>query len=137
LRGGIAFTKAEYADRKAAGAAATIADSDLRATPQATLGLAGDSLLTVTADGAAATAPTLDCPPSTTTTTTRPATSTTTTTSAAPATSSNEPADPASAAPGSLALTGTDVAAMTLLGALLLLAGAGAIVLARRKGVHA
>jgi LPXTG-motif cell wall-anchored protein len=45
--------------------------------------------------------------------------------------------DPASAVPGALAHTGADVAALSLLGALLLLAGIGATVLARRKGVHA
>ena len=45
--------------------------------------------------------------------------------------------DPGAGTPGSLAFTGADVAAATLLGALLLLAGVGAIVLARRKGVHA
>ena len=50
---------------------------------------------------------------------------------------SADPADPASATPGSLAYTGADVAALSLLGAVLLVAGAGAIVLARRKGVHA
>ncbi|KRF24475.1 prenyltransferase/squalene oxidase repeat-containing protein [Phycicoccus sp. Soil803] len=134
LRGGIAFTAADHATLKAAPTTTAAIDRALRATPQATLGLAGDSLLTVSADGAAATAPTLDCRTSTTTTTS-PATSTST--SSAPSTGSNDPADPGSATPGSLALTGTDVAAMSLLGTLLLLAGVGAIVLARRKGVHA
>ena len=132
LRGGIAFTAADYATLKAAPTTTAAIDRALRATPQATLGLAGDSLLTVTADGASATAPTLDCRTTSTTTTTS-----STSTSSTPSTGSNDPADPASATPGSLALTGTNVAAMSLLGTLLLLAGAGAIVLARRKGVHA
>lgn len=135
LRGGIAFTAADYATLKAAPTTTAAIDRALRATPQATLGLAGDSLLTVTAEGAAASAPTLDC--RTTSTTTTSTTTSTTTTSSTPQTGAADPADPASATPGSLALTGTNVAALTLLGALLLLAGAGAIVLARRKGVHA
>ena len=135
LRGGIAFTAADYATLKAAPTTTAAIDRALRATPQATLGLAGDSLLTVTAEGAAASAPTLDC--RTTSTTTTSTTTSTTTTSSTPQTGAADPADPGSATPGSLALTGTNVAAMTLLGALLLLAGAGAIVLARRKGVHA
>jgi hypothetical protein len=134
LRGGIAFTAADYTTLKTAPTTTAAIDRALRATPQATLGLAGDSLLTVTADGATATAPTLDC--RTSTTTTSPATSTTSSTST-PATGDADPADPASAAPGSLALTGTNVAAMVLLATLLLLGGAGALVLARRKGVHA
>ena len=138
LRGGIAFTSADRtilggtpqtdAQRKAFDDAT---DRALRATPQATLGLAGGSLLTVTSDGAVAAAPAAPTcvAPTTTTTTTVPRTTTTTTTPAV--------ADPASATPGSLAFTGSNVAALTLLGAMLLLVGAGAIVLARRKGVHA
>jgi hypothetical protein len=125
LRGGIAFTAADYATLKATPGNTAALDRALRATPQATLGLAGDSLLTVTAEGSAATAPTLSC--ATTTTTTSPASSTTTATVA----------DPASATPGELAFTGSNVAALTMLGAMLLLGGVGAIVLARRKGVHA
>lgn len=131
LRGGIAFTSADYATLKASPGNTAALDRALRATPQATLGLAGDSLLTVTAEGAAAPAPTLTCsstPSTTTTTTTLPSTTTTTTPAVA---------DPASATPGALAFTGSNVAALTLLGAMLLLVGAGAIVLARRKGVHA
>jgi hypothetical protein len=127
LRGGIAFTAADYATLKATPGNTAALDRALRATPQATLGLAGDSLLTVTAEGSAATAPTLSCPTTTTTTTSSPASSTTTGTVV----------DPASATPGELAFTGSNVAALTMLGAMLLLGGVGAIVLARRKGVHA
>jgi hypothetical protein len=139
LRGGIAFTAADRATLKATPTNTKAIDRALRATPQATLALAGGSLLTVTADGAAATAPALTCSTTTATTTT---TTTTTTGAAGPrptaaAPASADPADPASATPGSLAYTGADVAALSLLGALLLVAGAGAIVLARRKGVHA
>ncbi len=130
LRGGIAFTSADYATLKATPGNTAALDRALRATPQATLGLAGGSLLTVTSDGAAAAAPAAPTciAPTTTTTTTLPSTSTTTTPAVA---------DPASATPGSLAFTGSNVAALTLLGAMLLLVGAGAIVLARRKGAHA
>src|SRR5205085_2879860 len=116
---GIAFTAADYATLKAAPTTTAAIDRALRATPQATLGLAGDSLLTVTAEGAAATAPTLDCrSTSSTTSTTSPATSTTTT-SSTPGGGTGDPADPGSATPGSLALTGSNVAALTLLAALL------------------
>jgi hypothetical protein len=138
LRGGIAFTSADRtilggtpdtdAERKAF---ADATDRALRATPQATLGLAGGTLLTVTSDGAAAAAPAAPTcvAPTTTTTTTVPSTTTTTTPAAV--------ADPASATPGALAFTGSNVAALTLLGLMLLLVGAAAIVVARRKGVHA
>jgi hypothetical protein len=134
LRGGIAFTAADRATLKAAPDTVAAIDRALRATPQATLGLAGGSLLTVTAEGAAATTPTMSCStaPSTTTTTTSPASTTSTAAAPAPA-----PADPAAAVPADLAFTGAEVAATTVLGLLLLLAGIGAIVLARRKGVHA
>ncbi|MEP6855689.1 MAG: LPXTG cell wall anchor domain-containing protein [Pedococcus sp.] len=43
----------------------------------------------------------------------------------------------ASATPASLAFTGADVSAFVIAGLLLLVLGAGALVLARRKGVHA
>ena len=138
LRGGIAFTAADRATLKATPTNTKAIDRALRATPQATLALAGGSLLTVTADGAAATAPTLTCsttPATTTSTTTTTGVAGTRPTTAEPA--SAVPADPASATPGSLAYTGADVAATSLLGALLLLVGACAVVLARRKGVHA
>ena len=139
LRGGIAFTAADRSTlTKTPGNTAAL-DRALRATPQATLGLAGGDLLTVTSDGASAAAPAATCPtaPSTSTsssTTTAPAGSPAATTTAAPA-----PAAPAaaSATPGSLAFTGADVAATAVLGLLLLLGGIAAIVLARRKGAHA
>ncbi|MDR6861827.1 prenyltransferase/squalene oxidase repeat-containing protein [Phycicoccus sp. 3266] len=139
LRGGIAFTAADRATlTKTPGTTAAL-DRALRATPQATLGLAGGDLLTVTSDGASTAAPAPSClvAPSTSTsssTTTAPAGSPPATTTAAPA-----PVAPAaaSATPGSLAFTGADVAATAVLGLLLLLGGIAAIVLARRKGAHA
>jgi hypothetical protein len=127
LRGGIAFTAADLATLRTTPTSTAAIDRTLRATPQATLGLAGDSLLTVTADGADATAPTLSC-----------ATTTTTTAPAAPTTRTDDPATaPASATPGSLAFTGSNIAAATILGLVLLLTGVAAIVLSRRKGAHA
>jgi hypothetical protein len=148
-RGGIAFTTADRTilestpvtpDEQTAFTNAV--DRELRATPQATLALAGGSLVDVAAAGVvdAPAASACPAPPVTTTTTTSSTTTTTgatTTSSTAPGGGAGDPADPASATPGALALTGTNVAAMTLLGTLLLVTGAGAIVLARRKGVHA
>lgn len=144
LRGGIAFTAADRATLTAKPGDTAALDRALRATPQATLGLAGGDLLTVTADGAGTAAPSPTCPvtPSSSTTST---TTTSTTTAAAPAapaaTTAAAPAAQApaaaSATPGSLAFTGADIAATALLGLLLLLGGIAAIVLARRKGAHA
>lgn len=139
VRGGIAFTAADRATlTKTPGNTAAL-DRALRATPQATLGLAGGDLLTVTSDGASAAAPAPTCPtaPGTSTsspTTTAPAGSPAATTTAAPA-----PADPAaaSATPASLAFTGADIAVTAVLGLLLLLGGIAAIVLSRLKGAHA
>jgi hypothetical protein len=137
LRGGIAFTAADLATLKTASSTSTTytaaLDRAIRATPQATLGLAGGSLLTVTPDGAASTAPTLSCAATSTTTTTSSTTSTTPT-SADPGTSS-PPAG--SATPGNLAFTGSNVAAMLLLALALLGVGSGALVIVRRKGAHA
>lgn len=137
LRGGIAFTAADLATLKTASPTSTTytaaLDRALRATPQAALGLAGGSLLTVTADGATASAPTLGCAATSTTTTTSSTTSTTPT-SADPSTSS---APAGSATPGDLAFTGSNVAPMLLLALALLVLGAGALVIAHRKGAHA
>jgi hypothetical protein len=131
LQGGIAFSATTRSTT-------TPSDTDLRATPQAALALAGGSLVDAAAPGVedAPAATVCPAPPvtTTTTTTTSPAASTTTT-AAAPVPA--DLGDPGSATPGNLAFTGADVAAATLLGALLLLAGVCAIVLARRKGVHA
>ena len=57
LRGGIAVMAA----KRTAPTATAPSDSDLRATPQATLALAGGTLATVTAAGASAAAPTMAC----------------------------------------------------------------------------
>lgn len=140
LRGGIAYDRVAHDTQVDAGQDAVPADQDRRSTAQAILALAGTPLGVVSAAGADATAPALACAaaPSTTTSTT----STTTTTSAAPGTSgSGDPVDPAApaaaATPGSLAFTGAQVAATVALAFALLLVGAGALVIARRKGAHA
>ncbi|MFC8503682.1 hypothetical protein ACFUC1_15075 [Pedococcus sp. NPDC057267] len=137
LRGGIAFTAADRATLTAKPGDTAALDRALRATPQATLGLAGGDLLTVTSDGASTAAPSPTCP-------TAPATSTSSTSTApaaspAATTTAAAPAAPAaaSATPGSLAFTGADIAATAVLGLLLLLGGIAATVLARRKGAHA
>ncbi len=125
LRGGIAFTTAELAERKAAGSAATPTDSDLRSTPQATLGLAGGTLAAVTSSDASASAPAMVCaaPPSPTTTTTP--TSTTSATGAPPSRS-------ATADAAVLAYTGASVTLPALLGLGLVAIGAAAMLLSAR-----
>jgi hypothetical protein len=137
LRGGIAFTAADRATLVANPGDTNALDRALRATPQATLGLAGGDLLTVTSDGASTSAPAPTCPtPSASTTTTRrPAAGA----AAGPTTAAPAALDPpvASATPDSLAFTGADVVATSVLGLLLLLSGIAAIALARRKGAHA
>ncbi|WP_460967125.1 hypothetical protein [Pedococcus soli] len=154
FRGGIAYDRAAMTAAAAKGA--TVQDQDRRATSQALLALAGTPLYAVSGTGADATAPDLTCAAPTTSTTTSPTSTTSTTSSGtSSATSSSTDAgsgsatagsgggsgggsgDPASATPGSLAFTGADVSAFVIAGLLLLLLGAGALVLARRKGVHA
>lgn len=140
LRGGIAFTAADHSTLATKPADTAALDRALRATPQATLGLAGGDLLSVTSDGASTAVPVQSCPTATTSSSTTSTTSTTqapagqgsTTAAAAPV---GTPV--ASAAPGALAFTGADVALTTLLGLVLVLLGVVALVLARRKGAHA
>lgn len=147
FRGGIAYDAVAAKANLAAGS--TVQDQDRRATTQALLALAGTPLASVSATGADATAPDLACaaPTSSTSSTTSPSASATSS-SAAPAPSgaaggsggagaAGGAAQPASATPGALAFTGADVAATALAGLALLLVGAAALVLARRKGAHA
>ena len=61
LRGGIAYDPAAFADQLAKGADATPIDQDRRSTTQALLALAGTPLYAVTASGASADAPALEC----------------------------------------------------------------------------
>lgn len=124
LRGGIAFTAADYAGLKSTPNDVDAQDRAIRATPQSTLALAGGSLLDVTVVGSSAVVPTVSCPSASTTTTPAATTS---------------PTDPpaASAVPDELAFTGSNAVAMTALGLLLVGCGGAAIILARRKGAHA
>ena len=118
-------------------------DRTLRSTPQAALGLAGGSLLDVTAEGSAATAPVLRCekpsPTGTATTSPQPTTAPTTAapTTAAPTTApvTHAPVEQAGVTPG-LAYTGSSLGGPLGLAALLLLAGAAAILTTRRRGAH-
>ncbi|GAB3448020.1 hypothetical protein GCM10027517_32560 [Phycicoccus ginsengisoli] len=145
LRGGIAYDAASKAG------ATAVTDQDRRSTTQAILALAGTPLSAVSAAGAVANAPALSCTAGPTTSTGSPRPTTTTTAPAgSPASSGNAAsggagsggtAGPApvaaSATPGSLAFTGSDIVAMTALALVLLAAGGLAIGLARRKGAHA
>jgi hypothetical protein len=137
LRGGIAFSVAKRSTT-------VVSDEDLRATPQATLGLTGQSLLSASwpeqaADGTTA----LPCAA---TPTTKPSSTDgpPSTGGSAGGTGGSQPStrpDPApaagSATTGSLAQTGSDLLRPALLGLLLLVVGALALVASRRRGAHA
>jgi hypothetical protein len=152
LRGGIPFSTADRATLLKEPANQAAIDKMLRATPQATLGLAGGTLLDVTSDGATATAPAADCStapsptgtPSSTPTTpsatvTPPATSGPTT--AAPTTDGPSTdgavagSDTSDDGPG-LAYTGAEPMLPLLVATLLLLAGGATILVSRRRGAH-
>lgn len=147
LRGGIAFTATDKATLLKSPTDGEAYPKVLRATPQATLGLAGGSLLDVTAEGAQASAPALSCtspsptptPTATPTVTVTPMAAPTTPapTTPAPTTAPPSPAGttPPSSGPG-LAYTGASVGWPLSIAALLLLAGAATLLLARRRGAH-
>jgi hypothetical protein len=140
LRGGIAFS----ADTRST---TVPSDTDLRATPQATLALAHDSLVDVVAPGVEDAAKGDECPP---VATRLPvvASATTSPSSTADPTSSDETTDGAggsdpsttvgSSATGSLAQTGSDLLLPALLGLLLVVIGGVAVFAStRRRGAHA
>ena len=140
LPGGIAFS----ADTRST---TVPTDSDLRATPQATLGLAGGSLVDAVAPGVEGAAPGSTCPPVPTRQPVTVAGPTTTPSASIGPTSGGDPtpgatvSDPSasvtSAATGSLAQTGTDPLVPAGLGLLLVLAGALAVwASSRRRGAH-
>ncbi len=110
VRGGIAFTTADHATRAAVGSAAVPDDSDLRATPQAALALAGGTLVSVTATGAIAGAPAMACPAA-----------------ASPGSATAASTAATSAVAASLAYTGAPLLAQALLGLGLVIVGAGAV----------
>ena len=126
LRGGLAFSASTRS-------ATAPSDTDLRATPQATLGLAGQSLLSVTADGATSGTTSTPC------TTTPPTTTPTSGTDPTEGSGSGDSlgTDVASGPTGSLAQTGTDLLLPVGVGLALVLLGALAVVASRRRGAHA
>ncbi|HET7761532.1 MAG TPA: LPXTG cell wall anchor domain-containing protein [Phycicoccus sp.] len=166
LRWGISFTAATRST-------STVGDSDLRATPQAALALAGRSLLTVSSDGSGAALPAFTCPTVTPTSTPTPTPTSSTgpgsgststsgsgTGSGATGSGSARPpqtstssgstsplgavaadggaGDPATAGATAdrLAQTGSDVLWPVGLGLLLVVVGALAVVVSRRRGAH-
>jgi hypothetical protein len=150
LRGGIAYDAASFASQKKAGSKAKVTDQDIRSTAQATLGLSGQSLLTVTSKDARSDVPALDCPTTSPTTTgtvssTSPATgglggsggSGGSGTSGDSGTSHAGTSADGSTPGGPLAFTGANLLGPLLLGALLVLVGGAAIFVGRRRGRHA
>ena len=145
LRGGIAYDSAAYEAQSDAGADADPQDQDRRSTSQALLALAGTPLASVTAAGATADAPSLTCAAPTTTggagatpTAGSGPGSGSGSTSGAGATggSATSPAVNGSST-GSLAQTGSDLLRPALLGLLLVVLGALAVIASRRRGAHA
>ena len=131
LRGGIAFSAATRS-------ATAPTDSDLRATPQATLGLTGQSLLSVTAEGA--TSGTTSTPCTTTTPPTTPPSSGADPTSGSGGAGGSDTGggtDVASGPTGSLAQTGSDLLLPAGMGLALVLLGAVAVAASHRRGAHA
>ena len=128
LRGGLAFSATTRST-------SAPTDTDLRATPQATLGLAGQSLLSVTAEGATSGTTGTPC------TTTPPPTTTPPTTGAAPTEGSGSGDTPgtevAPVATGSLAQTGSDLLLPVGVGLALVVVGGCAVAASRRRGAHA
>lgn len=141
VRGGIAFTAADRATLLSDPKDTAAVDKLLRSTPQATLGLAGGNLLDVTADGAAATAPTVTCattkPTATPTSTTPGSTSAggTNGSGASGGTDGSNVSGPRASGPG-LAYTGASPVLPLTIAVLLLLAGAATILVSRRRGAH-
>jgi hypothetical protein len=128
VRGGIAFTSADHATRATAGSRATPDDGDLRATPQAALGLAGGSLASVSASGATAGAPAMTC-----------AVAAGASTSGTSAPSTGPSTSTAVGDPTSLAYTGAPPLGPALLGLGLVVVGAAAVgcsTLLRRRGTR-
>ncbi|WP_377643551.1 hypothetical protein [Oryzobacter terrae] len=131
LQGGIAYSATTRSTT-------TPSDTDLRATPQAALGLALESLVTAIAEGAADPAPASACPavPSVTVT---PTSSTDPTTTTAPTSGSDggETTGPVASGPDALAQTGSDLLLPVGVGLALLVVGGLAVAASRRRGAHA
>ena len=141
VRGGIAYDRATYDAKVAAGTSAVPTDPDRRSTSQALLALAGVPLGSVTSAGATAEAPALACAvtPRPTTSTGSPSATTDPTSAAGAGGSGGSTADPVAAAPaGALAQTGADPLGPVLVGLALLVLGVVAVLASRtRRGAHA
>ncbi|HET6953771.1 MAG TPA: hypothetical protein VFI47_25575 [Acidimicrobiales bacterium] len=135
LRGGIAFSADSLSTT-------TPSDSDLRATPQATLALSGLSLVDTAADGVQMPAPVTTCPPVRTPPASEPPPSSGGSEPGATGAQGSDADDDAAAGvatgpTGSLAQTGSDLLAPVGLGLALVLVGAIAVAASRRRGAHA
>ncbi|MER5262560.1 prenyltransferase/squalene oxidase repeat-containing protein [Actinosynnema sp. NPDC002837] len=120
--------------------------TSLRASAQGVLGLVGVNFADLKAEGGTPDAPVLDCPVTTTTPTSTSSSTPDTTTTTTDATTTSDPAATSTTtAPvvtvagnrGNLARTGAEVGPMLWIGALLLVAGVLAVVLARRRYAEA
>ncbi|MGL5818632.1 MAG: prenyltransferase/squalene oxidase repeat-containing protein [Phycicoccus sp.] len=139
LRGGVAYDATAFDTQKRAGPDAVPSDQDRRSTAQAALALSGTPLYAATATGADAAAPTPACATAEPTASRTPTVDASTpsrgsggeSTGAAGA-PRDEPRDP-----GDLARTGTDPVLPGLLGLLLLVMGAAAVIVSRPRGTHA
>lgn len=145
LRGGVAFAEGDRAELRAQDP--EVVSIMTRATTQATLGLAGVSLLDVTVDTDSGAAPTQPCATSTSTPTpsSTPSTPNSTPTTSQPSEPTSTPATtpPTNAGSGGsggnsdggdLAYTGTEIRPLLGLGLGLFAMGAVALVVARRRG---
>lgn len=131
LRGGLAYSDDDRSTT-------AVDDMDLRATPQGTLGLSGESLLSAAlVEGAAAGTTTISCGSSPTTS--GPATTTPPPTGGqgGDGSDSDGGTTPVASGPGSLAQTGSDLLWPVAAGLLLLVAGGLAVAASRRRGAHA
>lgn len=149
LRGGIAYDAAGFASQKQAGSGAKVTDQDVRSTAQATLGLSGQSLLTVSAHGATTDAPSPSC--ASTTRTSPPSGGSGGSGSSSGSrthggstgagrhggASAESGAAHAATPGGALAYTGANLVAPAVLGGVLVGLGALAIAASRRRGKHA
>ncbi len=135
LRGGIAFSEADRSTT-------AVEDSDLRATGQATVGLAGESLLSAVVTQAQ-TPGTVGRVCATSTPTTSPSTTPSTTPTSDPTTTPTSGSDggettgPVASGPGALAQTGSDLLLPIGVAVVLMVIGGLALTASRRRGAHA
>ncbi|MGL5866440.1 MAG: hypothetical protein ACRCYX_11330, partial [Dermatophilaceae bacterium] len=138
LRGGVAYDTPALREQQRAQDAAAPSDQDRRSTTQAVLALSGVPLSAITAKDADATAPKPAC----TTADPTPGRTSAVDSVASERASGGESTGPAAALAAStdaedLARTGTDPVLPALLGLLLFVMGAAAVVVSRPRGTHA